>query len=152
MLFTLQGAEMSGTKWRRAQGFSEDFWQPLASASALCACPWHVIPLLLWTSKGDAFPHRNWVHSLYPRVLEPVHYLVKTVQIYESPKSCRIYALCSFHCSVGINGYKLGDGERESFCSPNMWILNFSFDLQPYSLSLLCSVPYQQSTLSYCYV
>lgn len=27
---------------------------------------------------------------------ELVHYLVKTVQVYESPKNCRIYALCGF--------------------------------------------------------
>lgn len=96
MLFTLQGAEISGTKWRRAQGFSEDFWQPLASASALCAFPWHVIPLLLWTSKGDAFPHRNWVHSLYPRVMEPVHYLVKTVQNFWKSQELQVLCPLSF--------------------------------------------------------
>lgn len=82
---------------------------------------------------------------------EPVHYLIKTVWVYESPKSCRIYTLYGFHCPVPhssewINGYRLGgDWKRESFSSPNMWILTFSFDLQPYSLSLLCSVLYQQN-------
>lgn len=81
-----------------------------------------------------------------------VHYLDKTVQVFESPKSCRIYALCSSHCSVphsseGISGCRLGGDWKREF-SPNMWILAFSFDVKPYSLSLLCSVLYQQSTVS----
>lgn len=157
MLSTLQGAEMPGTKWRREQGFSEDFWQPLASASALCAFPWHVIPLLLWTSKGDAFPHRNWVHSNLSILgyWGPVHYLVKTVQVYESPKSCRIYALCSSHCSVpysseGINGCRLGrDGKREFLFSKHV---NFNLFLWLEALFLVpfvfCAVPSEHIVLT----
>lgn len=83
--------------------------------------------------------------------------LSKTVQVFESPKSCRIYALCSFHCSVppsseGINGYKLGDGEKREFLFSkyvnfNLFLWLAALFLVPF---LFCAIPAEHVVLMQC--
>lgn len=84
-----------------------------------------------------------------------VHYLDKTVQVFESPKSCRIYALCSSHCSVphsseGISGCRLGGDWKRVFSK----YVNFSLFLWRKALflvpSVFCAVPAEHSVLMQC--